>query len=265
MRIFFAGTLLIACFVCSFGGHSSASNTQQSTRQDNQCVRCHSTLSTPVELSGRFLDWRASRHGATGVTCDKCHGGDATSSDPAKAHSGIFRPGDKRSRLNDQNVPQTCAGCHQAIAATFVESQHYRRLRTSELGPSCADCHGHMGSAAARRPYEAESLCTYCHNTLNGLLPQRPDIVRSAKASLDAIDRTNYLVGWIEELLGQAEKQKLNVAEEKRDTELLKTSLANAKIAWHAFSLEGSMSRATKGFDEAVSVKDRLVKKLGHD
>jgi hypothetical protein len=214
-------------------------------------------------MSNRFLDWRASRHAAAGVTCDKCHGGDAAASDSPKAHAGMFPPGDRASRLHEINAPETCGSCHKAVVSSFVESEHYRLLKASEVGASCTSCHGHMGSSVARAPFEGESLCTFCHNTVNGPLPQRPDIVKKAKSTLDAIARTNYMVLWINQLLDQAGKKRLNVAAEKEDLRLLKVTLAEVKTGWHAFSLEGSATKAGKSFDEAVKVKDNLSKKLG--
>jgi len=171
----------------------------------------------------------------------------------------------RNSKLNEENAPDTCGSCHRAVVNAFVESEHFRRLKKSDLGPSCVQCHAHMGSSAARRSVEGESLCSFCHNTVEGLLPQRPDIVKKAKSTLDAITRTNYMVGWIDELLGRAEEKKLNVSAEKEDLRLLKLTLAEAKSGWHAFALDGPLTKASKSFDEAIKVKDRLVKKLGAD
>jgi DNA polymerase I-like protein with 3'-5' exonuclease and polymerase domains len=89
------------------------------------------------------------------------------------------------------------------------------------------------------------------------------DIIKKAKATLDTIARTNYLLQWIDELLAQARKKKLNVDPEVEDLRLLKITLSEAKAGWHAFSLEGSAVKAGKSFDEAVKVKDSLSKKLG--
>jgi len=217
----------------------------------------------PAEMSNRFLDWRASSHAGAGVTCDKCHGGDAIARDPAKAHAGVLPPSNRNSRLHEMNAPETCGRCHGAVFNSFIESEHYQRLKNSGLGPSCITCHSHMGSSVARAPSDGESLCTFCHNSVNGLLPQRPDIVKQAKTTLAGIARTNYMVAWIDELLGQAEKKKLNVTDEKEDFRLLKITLAEAKAGWHAFKLEAPAAKAEKSFDEAVKIKDKLSKKLG--
>jgi Cytochrome c7 and related cytochrome c len=263
MRKILASVLLSACLCVVYSAESSASRSRQGGAPNNGCVKCHSRLSTPAGMSSRFLDWRASAHAAAGVACDKCHGGDAAARDAANAHTGMLPPSNRNSRLHEMNAPETCGSCHRAIASSFVESEHYRRLKASEGGPSCISCHGHMGSSVARAPLEGESLCTFCHNVVNGPLPQRPDIVKKAKSTLDTIARTNYAVAWINELLEQARKKKLNVAAEREDLRLLKITLYEAKAGWHAFTLEGPAAKAGKSFDEAVRVKDRLSKKLG--
>jgi hypothetical protein len=264
MHKLFASVLFIALLSGVSASESSASRVQDAAR-DNGCVRCHSRLSTPAEMSNRFLDWRASSHAGSGVTCDKCHGGDAAAREQAKAHVGVVPPSTRNSKLHEMNAPETCGKCHATVVNSFIESEHYQRLKTSGLGPSCINCHGHMGSSVARAPLEGESLCTFCHNTVNGLLPQRPDIVKKAKSTLDAIARTNYMVAWIDELLGQADRKKVNVTAEKEDLRLLKITMAEAKAGWHAFKLEAPALKAGISFDEAARIKDKLSKKLARD
>jgi hypothetical protein len=260
----FASVSFIALLSSVSASESSASWVQDAARE-NGCVRCHSRLSTPAEMSNRFLDWRASSHAGAGVTCDKCHGGDAAMRDHTRAHVGVLPPSTRNSRLHEMNAPETCGKCHATVVNSFIESEHYQRLKASGLGPSCVNCHGHMGSSVARAAVEGESLCTFCHNAVNGLLPQRPDIVKKAKTTLDGIARTNYMVAWIGELLEQAGKKRLDVAAEKEDFRLLKITVAEAKAGWHAFKLEAPALKAEKTFDEAVRIKDRLSKKLGRD
>jgi len=265
MRKILTGMFLLGSLGCVWSADSIASRAEQAGRRRNECVWCHSRLSTPAEMSTRFLDWRASRHASTGVTCDKCHGGDPTARDQTRAHAGVLAPSRKESRLHEMNAPETCGSCHRAVVSSFVESKHYQQLKASEGGPSCISCHGHMASSVARAPDEGRSLCTFCHNVLNGPLPQRPDIVKNAKTTLDAIARTDYMVVWINELLEQARKKKLNVKAEVEDLRLLKVTIAEAKTGWHAFTLETPAMKATKAFDQALKIKDSLSKKLDNE
>ena len=112
----------------------------------NKCVSCHSQLTGTSKISARYLEWHSSAHRAKAVGCEKCHGGDPTSSDLKKAHSGVLPPQNLRSRLHNTNLPETCGVCHKAVVSSFVESTHYVRLKDTGLGPSCIACHGHMAS-----------------------------------------------------------------------------------------------------------------------
>lgn len=257
-----ASVLFIVCL--SAGTSSSKSSAEPGARQQNGCVKCHSRLSAPGEISDSFLDWRTSRHAFAGVTCDKCHGGDPMALDRAKAHRGVLPPSNPDSRLYRAKSPDTCVSCHVAVVRSFVESKHYLQLKANESAPSCISCHGHMTSRVARAPADGNSLCTFCHNTVEGP-SQRPDIVRNAKFTLDAIARTNYMVAWIEELLDQGRKKKLNVNAEEEALSRLKIMLGEAKAGWHAFTLETPAAKAGKSFDEAVRIKDSLARKLGLD
>jgi hypothetical protein len=147
----------------------------------NRCVECHARLNAPRELAGRYLDWHFSKHARANVTCEKCHGGDPDAKDATAAHKGILASSQPESRLNRKNLPETCGACHREIANSFFESTHYKRLKESGMGPSCTTCHMHMASTIATSPMEASNYCTYCHNSLNGLLDRRPDIPQKAE------------------------------------------------------------------------------------
>jgi hypothetical protein len=97
---------------------------------------------------------------------------------------------------------------------------------------------------------------------VGGPLPQRPDIPANSKATLDAIQRTQYVLGWINELLAGAEKRNINVDTERKEVVGIKASLEGVKVAWHTFNLEGVLDMANKTYLEAVDLKGRLSKKV---
>jgi len=230
--------------------------------KNNSCVACHSQLTNPPELASRFLDWRASGHAAREVSCDKCHGGDPDSKDLNKAHRGVLPSSDSQSRLSASNVTQTCGSCHKAIAKSFVESVHYQRLINSGMGPSCTSCHGHMASSVRRSGPQGEELCTYCHNAVDGLLAPRPDIPADSKSTLDAIQRTEYVLGWIRDLINKADARHLHVSTEREQASEVAASIEGAKIAWHTFNVTGVKEMANKSYLQAVDIKERLLKRL---
>jgi hypothetical protein len=122
-----------------------------------------------------------------------------------------------------------------------------------------------MASTVYRSGSQGESLCAYCHNAVNGLLPQRPDIPASSKAILDAIERTQYVLTWIDDLLLTAEKRNIQVDAERKDVAAVKASVDGAKVAWHTFNLDGVLDMANKAFTQAVGIRDRLNKKVGRN
>lgn len=230
--------------------------------KENQCVECHSRITSPPALGDRYLDWHFSPHARAGIGCDKCHGGDSSSRDLGRAHKGVLPVAQEASRLSRLNLPHTCGSCHNAIVNSFVESTHYDRLKSTGLGPTCNTCHHHMASTVATDPSEASALCAYCHNTINGLQPQRPDIPLRARRVVESIGRANYLVMLVDELLARAKKSKIGAADETEDSRLLHNLLIETKVSWHAFNLDGVKLKADKAFAEGTRLRDQLKKKL---
>ena len=148
---------------------------------------------------------------------------------------------------------------------SFVGSTHYQRLKESGMGPSCTTCHRHMATAVARFPSEGATFCSFCHNTINGLQPRKPEIPENARATLEAIARGNSMLVWINDLLNEAQRKKIAVNEEKEALRLLQITLREAKTGWHVFNLSGARAKGDKAFEEGMRVKDQLAEKLGHD
>jgi hypothetical protein len=122
-----------------------------------------------------------------------------------------------------------------------------------------------MASSVARNPSHGAAFCSFCHSTLNGLQPRRPEIPEMARVTLESMARTDFIVAWINDLLSEAQKKKIAVEEEKEDLRLLQITLKEAKTGWHAFNLDGPRWKADRAFEEGTRIKDQLVKKLGHD
>jgi predicted CXXCH cytochrome family protein len=231
--------------------------------KDNHCVACHSGSSLSGALANRYLDWHFSTHKSAGIGCEKCHGGDSTTSDRAKAHAGMLRASDPKSRLHSVNVPQTCATCHQGIASTFTQSVHYQRLKGAGLGPSCTTCHAHMGSVVMTVPAEASALCAQCHDAANGPLTRRPEIPKAAGDVVEALGRADGIILWSERLVEAARDRKVNVAAEEADLRAVRALYADAVSSWHGFSTDQTRKKADEAFSKGTAVKDRLMKKLG--
>lgn len=230
--------------------------------RNNSCVECHSGLTEPVHQVNRYLEWHFSVHKDKGIGCDKCHGGDPSAKARDAAHKGVLKPSDRASRLFTWNQPDTCRGCHQNVADAFTKSNHFIKLKSAGLGPSCNTCHVHMASKVLHSPEEVASNCSNCHNTVNGLLVPRPDIPETARDNVMAFQRSNFIIEWTQLLLTEAERRGLDVTAEKKSLEEASTLSRDAKVQWHTFYLGNVRQLADASFNKAVKARDSLRRKL---
>jgi len=78
------------------------------------------------------------------------------------------------SRINKQNIPETCGRCHTEIARQFNSSVHAAALRQGNAdSPVCTTCHGEHNIRAATDPNSpvysknmAQQDCATCHASL---------------------------------------------------------------------------------------------------
>lgn len=237
---------------------------QSATYRGNSCIACHSQINQPLSISTRYYEWHTSTHKEKGVSCEKCHGGDPAANDKAKAHTGIRPYADEQSRIHYRNLPATCASCHRGIVNSFIESKHYQKLQSSNMGPSCSTCHGHMASQVLVSPQQTSTLCAYCHDTINGLLRPRPDIREKTEMALQSLNRAGVAVEWANSLLREAETKKLYIPIERMEAIAAQGSLKEAKFNWHTFDLEATLKKADEAFQTATKAREDLGKKLNH-
>ncbi|HEX9020465.1 MAG TPA: hypothetical protein VF903_04340 [Nitrospirota bacterium] len=136
------------------------------------CVICHTFLGG--ELGRPVLEWNGSVHRQNGITCDLCHGGDASvdvgniqslggqfadrmSRAMSKDHGFIGKPSGKR--LFDM-----CSRCHYPSVARYAKSIMGRAYLDGKGGPSCVTCHhAHRNSMP-----EVPKVCESCHKDTAG-------------------------------------------------------------------------------------------------
>ncbi len=229
---------------------------------DNSCVACHAGLTEPLLVSNRYLEWHLSRHREKEVGCDRCHGGNPQARDQRRAHEGVLKASQPKSRLSPVNQPETCGACHQSLVAVFTQSSHYQKLKRAGLGPTCNTCHIHMATKVVYSPEETSSLCANCHNTINGLLPPRPEIPEEAKIAMMAIQRADMTEDWTHLLLAEAQRRGLTLEPEKADFHAAQVILGEAKVDWHQFQLATVRRQADEAFLKIVKVRDRIQKRL---
>jgi hypothetical protein len=119
-----------------------------------------------------------------------------------------------------------------------------------------------MASSVATFPTEAATYCTLCHNSINGMLPQRPEIPAKARKVMESIGRATFALKFAQDRLKEALAQKVNVAEQTEDLRLLQQLVLETKVGWHAFNLDGVQVKADKAFAEGLRIRDELASKL---
>lgn len=227
----------------------------------NSCIACHSTTFSPTEMGNKYLEWHFSAHKEKGVGCDQCHGGNPKAIGKDQSHEGMLPAKALSSKINQWNQPETCGKCHQTTVKAFVDSKHYQRLKSSETGPSCSTCHGHMGSSIIYSPMEIANLCASCHATVNGISPTRLDISKRARSVMESLQRSDYMISWANLLLVRAKEQKHSVRAEQEEMNEVNRSMKRALDQWHTFDLDRVGDRYDVLFDQARLIKDRLAKK----
>lgn len=129
----------------------------------NACITCHESLLPSTQRAHDFTEWRDSVHARKGVTCDQCHGGNATTTDVKQAHQGVVRSTQPTSPLYFNRIADACGKCHAQEAAEYKKSFHAKELARAGRGPNCTTCHGSMATRILD-PQQMEQTCSLCHS-----------------------------------------------------------------------------------------------------
>ena len=105
-------------------------------------------------------------------------------------------------------------------------------------------------------------LCSYCHNTINGLLPPRPEIPGQASEAIMAIKRASAVADWANLLLAEGQKRGLHLKAEQDEMQKVQALLAEAKVRWHVFDSEAVRKNANAAFIKGAKIKDALSQKV---
>lgn len=236
--------------------------------QQSRCADCHfanqpvnpQTAARTYGWESHLRDWDLSAHSRTGVGCERCHGGDATTFESFRAHRGLVHPSNAASPLNRVNIPSTCGTCHAGPFVAFQKSRHYAVLREgNRTVPTCVTCHGDAGENRPS-PKALEGHCRTCHGTERpGGHAEYPALgrrmlegVRDARASLK---EARALIARVED---PARRTRLEAAAQQVDV-----PLTQATQAGHAFvydDLDERLATARRRldalFDQLLSPSD---------
>jgi hypothetical protein len=233
-RVRAAGRALVLglALVPGVGGLRTAA--AQNRAAGGQCVACHARLPEATGVGHGFTVWRASRHGAAGVGCEACHGGNAAAPDKVAAHRGVRRSTDPQSSVFFQKVPDTCGRCHASEAGYFRTSVHYGRLRADGHGPNCVTCHGSMATAVLN-PEQVLGTCSACHSATGVAAVGKS---REAAQVLALVRAENILFDVVSQSAGARASGRVGT--------LLSSAqrhLAAAAEVWHTFRLDSATAR----------------------
>lgn len=127
----------------------------------NHCVECHEKEALPISLGHSFTEWKASSHAKSGVSCEKCHGGDPKKSDPAEAHKDVLPATDPKSLVSSERIAAMCGSCHEKEHKAFLSTVHAEP--DDEDRATCMTCHGSMATSLPT-PAELRTRCAVCHD-----------------------------------------------------------------------------------------------------
>lgn len=167
----------------------------------NACIICHGYLGG--ELAKPVSEWKGSIHQQNGITCDLCHGGDASISlsDIGKLSPGQFADIQARAmskahgfvaKPSGKGLFDLCGQCHSASVERYAGSIMGKAYLDNKGGPSCVTCHNAHNNIIPSVP----KVCKSCHKDTSGF---------------DQIDPMNVT----ESTLSELSRIRIKLAEEK--------------------------------------------------
>ena len=219
------------------------------------CADCH--FANPDAPDRQHIDaWSLSKHGLAQVGCERCHGGDPTTTERLAAHRGILGSANPASPVHRTNLPATCGTCHAGPFTQFQQSRHFELLTTGDRrGPTCTTCHE---SVAARlvSPRGLEQRCQQCH----GPSGREPRDGRAAQARLmlegisdvrESLRATDHLISRVTD---PARRAQLEDARQQAEV-----PLTQARQAGHRFVFDELESRLGVARDRTAVLMQLLI------
>ena len=176
---------IVALVLCWSSGRAEAG--------PSACVTCHTFLGGA--LARPVLEWNGSVHQQNGITCDLCHGGDASvdvgnvqslagqgfadamARAMSKDHGFIGKP-------SGRGLFEVCGKCHYQSVARYAKSIMGQAYLERKGGPSCVTCH----HAHRNQMPQVPEVCKQCHKDTTGFDQIDPmDVTASTVKALSGI------------------------------------------------------------------------------
>jgi Cytochrome c3 len=140
--------------------------------QGDNCSACHQKNGD--QTVGIFA---RSTHARSGITCNRCHGGDPFATEKKAAHGGRFI-----GKPSSNDTLAMCGSCHRSQLAAFKTSRHFPE-RKGVARVDCAGCHGAHLVGAQSTNFSFGYYCSGCHGL--EYLPELPSDVMKMLAVAD--------------------------------------------------------------------------------
>jgi DmsE family decaheme c-type cytochrome len=119
------------------------------------CATCHQEVAKGFANNPHIK--MAQMHGASGVTCENCHGAGKAHVEGGGDVGKIFNP----AKATAPEVDKLCLGCHQGKHQNFDRSAH------GEANVSCIGCHDiHQSKEEGLLKAPQPKLCYQCHTDI---------------------------------------------------------------------------------------------------
>jgi len=202
-------------------------------------IVCHEDKINKSTASTYAL-WSVSTHSLFNVTCEKCHGGDASASLKKDAHIGL-----SNISISRANTPETCGKCHESELDEFKSSRHFKILESGGEGPApaCITCH-QAHSVRVLTASEIEDFCSNCHNRITGIAPEVP---KKAETALSSVNELQVEISKARSAIITAKANGMDVASAESDLDAARGILKHIPSVWHRFNLTFFETEVQKG------------------
>ncbi len=221
-------------------------------------LECHADEFKGI-ASSAYIQWSESKHGLNEITCEKCHGGNASAYYKEEAHKGIIPPTDPSSPLYYTRVPELCGQCHRKELEAFKQSKHYALLETLQQAPSCTTCHP-PHKYDVRKPEEFVRFCGACHAENGGVAPL--NIPYESERVLEKTVLLKKSLNLLEKRAKEAKTQGYDVADVLSKIKAAKAELNQIPEKWHSFDMAGlkaSVDGVELKYDEVKSELQEIL------
>ncbi len=184
------GRVVALCLAAGFVLCGTGARAEQ---KPSACVTCHTFLGG--ELGRPVKEWTGSIHQQNGITCDLCHGGDASvdvgnvqnlaGQDFADRMSqAMSKTRGFIGKASGKELFSLCARCHRPSVERYAKSIMGKAYLNGKGGPSCVTCHqAHRNSMP-----EVPTVCESCHKDTSGFDQIDPmDVTESTVNALSGI------------------------------------------------------------------------------